>query len=111
MLKAIELEVSADQLHREVGELVRQARRSAGLTQEQLASALALERTTITNIEAGKQSISILQLYGIARVLGTRPEALLPHFDPEPELDSALPDKYERIREAILSNIGASSQT
>lgn len=90
---------------------MRQTRRSAGLTQEQLANALALERTTITNIEAGKQSISLFQLYSIARVLDTRPEALLPHFDPEPELDSGLPGKYEKIREAILSNIGARSQT
>lgn len=47
-------------------------------SQEDLALALGLSRTSITNIERGRQPIQLHTLYKIADVLGVEPTVLLP---------------------------------
>jgi transcriptional regulator with XRE-family HTH domain len=50
----------------------------SGMTQEKLAQIVGLSRTSITNIEKGRQHIALHQLYAIAEALRVRPDALLP---------------------------------
>lgn len=61
-----------------VGAEVRAAREAAGLSQEQLAVAVGLSRTSITNLEMGRQQTPLHVLYAIAEVVGMALKDLLP---------------------------------
>lgn len=61
-----------------VGERVRTIRHLAGMTQAELATRAALTRTSITHLEAGKQNLSLLSLYMVARALDVPIQMLLP---------------------------------
>jgi transcriptional regulator with XRE-family HTH domain len=60
------------------GKLLRQARRKAGLTQEVLADRVGLTRTSITNIEAGRQPVNLELLYRFAAAVQSDAADLLP---------------------------------
>ncbi len=47
------------------------------MSQEQLANAVSLTRTSIVNIEAGRQKLLLHNLFRIAEALGVRPTELL----------------------------------
>ena len=53
-------------------------RKSKRMTQQALADAVGLTRTSIVNIEAHKQSMSLPTLWHIARALGVPVRKLLP---------------------------------
>lgn len=57
-----------------VGAAVRLLRRGYGATQAELAKAVGRERTSITNIEAGKQLLSVDLLCAIADAVGAEVE-------------------------------------
>ncbi len=61
-----------------VGQQIRKARKEHGLTQAQLATNVSLTRTSITNIEHGRQKLLLHTLYEIANALAIEPHALLP---------------------------------
>jgi transcriptional regulator with XRE-family HTH domain len=60
-----------------VAETVRRARKSAGLSQEELAFEAGLDRTYISQVERGKRNVTIVVLAKIARALKTPPDRLL----------------------------------
>ena len=70
-----------DGLYRDFGEHFREARKAAGLTQEHVAERVGLTRTSVTNIERGRQHISLHQLYLLAAAVGRQPAELLPDHD------------------------------
>jgi putative transcriptional regulator len=86
-----------------IGERVREQRRRAGLTQAELGEALGLSRTAVTNIEAGKQAITVEALIGVARRVRCDLADLLPMTVQEQrhplvlgvELSEALPDGWQ----------------
>jgi transcriptional regulator with XRE-family HTH domain len=61
-----------------VGKRVREVRRNASFTQEQLASQLGISRPSVSNIEKGRQQILVHTLYAIAEALGVNVRDLLP---------------------------------
>lgn len=65
-------------LYKDFGRLVRDHRRRLGLTQEQLADHVGLSRTSITNVEQGRQKVLLHQMFALAESLQIRPEVLLP---------------------------------
>ena len=65
-------------LYRAVGEAIRSARLAQDMTQEQLAKAVGFLRTSVVNIEAGRQRVPLATLYDIADALGVQAAALLP---------------------------------
>jgi len=69
-------------LYRLIGEAIREQRRNGGtrLTQQELADSTGgkIRRSTLANIEVGKQQISLYQLYLVAAALGVQPTELLP---------------------------------
>ncbi len=73
--------ISEDKLYQQVGILVRLARENRGLSQLDLAQRIGLQRTSVTNIEAGKQKIQLHTLFNVAHALGISPESLLPLDD------------------------------
>jgi transcriptional regulator with XRE-family HTH domain len=63
----------------ELGRRVREARKKhKGLTQDKLARAVGLQRTSITNIECGRQPLAVDVFVRLASVLGCAPADLLP---------------------------------
>jgi transcriptional regulator with XRE-family HTH domain len=68
-----------DLLYMEFGRLLRQSRTNAGLTQSQVAERVGLSRTSITNMEKGRQHVLLHQLFLLASAVGVTPSDLLPH--------------------------------
>ena len=69
---------SSDELYAEIGKRISKARLDFGMTQEQLGKQLSLSRTSITNIEGGRQKILVHILLEIADVLEVKVGDLLP---------------------------------
>src|SRR6266568_9012680 len=65
-------------LYNLIGSTIRQERRKAEMTQEQLADAVGVLRTSITNIEAGRQKLPLHVLYEICIALGVEIATILP---------------------------------
>jgi transcriptional regulator with XRE-family HTH domain len=56
--------------YQELGQNIQRARKAARITQAELARAVRLSRTSITNIERGRQPVPVELLDRICRVLG-----------------------------------------
>lgn len=88
-----------DSIYETFGKLVRLHRqRLEGMTQAQLGERVGLSRTSITNIEQGRQPVSLHQFLVIAHVLQVPPEALLPRpgtDDRASKRDVSLPEDTE----------------
>lgn len=76
-----------------LGQMIRERREQLGLTQEQVAKALALSRTSIVNIEKGRQRIIAFQLVSLAGALRCEVADLLP---------PAAPPREEELRRLLL---------
>lgn len=61
--------MAAETVNQRVGARVRAARDATGITQSQLAGYMRLSRTSIANIEAGRQSLDLEGAALVARVL------------------------------------------
>ena len=67
-----------DEICKRFGKLLAGRRTEARMSQEAFAKAVGLSRTSITNIERGRQPISLHTLYFMADILGIEPADLLP---------------------------------
>ncbi|SRR6266571_494059 len=77
----------------ELGQKIRQARKARGLNQAQLGQMLSLSRTSITNIERGRQRILCHLLVEISNAVGVEARHLLPSRPKHSsELVEALPE-------------------
>jgi transcriptional regulator with XRE-family HTH domain len=70
--------MTVEPVYVEFGRLVRGHRQRLKLTQDQLAERVGLSRTSITNIEQGRQKVLLHQIFRIAESLEVSPETLLP---------------------------------
>lgn len=66
------------EFHAQLGVAVARAREAAGFTQEELAGAVGFSRSSVSNLEAGRQTISAWRLHQLAGVLRVPAVALLP---------------------------------
>lgn len=73
--------MNSELLYNEFGAQLKKARRSAKLTQERLADQVGLSRTSITNIEKGRQHVTLHVLFLLAGALRIKPKDLLPEMD------------------------------
>lgn len=67
-----------DPFYVELGARVRARREELRLTQAILADEIGISRTSLTNIECGRQRLLVEQLVSIAEKLSTTPSQLLP---------------------------------
>lgn len=71
--------------YEQLGERIARAReKRPGLTQAKLAKQVGLSRTSIVNIEAGRQPVYLHHLVVIADMLQVAPAALIPQASAEP---------------------------
>ena len=83
-----------------VGRRLKALREHAGLTQEQLAGAAGVARTTVQNTESGRNLVSLLYAVQLCNVLGCGVQSLLDQPRPPAENHArpAAPDPLARIR-------------
>lgn len=98
-------------LYEDVGRRIRDARkrRRPPLTQEGLAKLVSLTRTSITNVEKGRQKFLLHTLVDIAASLHVDPSSLLPPSSAEPDqrLEAALKNRPKAEKAWIKSTVTA----
>ena len=67
--------------YQQFGRKLRQARQEAGLSQADLAVAINRTRTSISNIEKGRQGISLHTFGKLLQILNIQADTLLPSAD------------------------------
>ncbi len=65
-----------DRFYVDAGQRINKARRDAGLTQQALAAVSGLTRSSVANVEAGRQRIPLHVLASMAKPLGVEPGVL-----------------------------------
>jgi len=75
------VDMEIELIYKEFGKLIKKSRTAANLTQAGLAKRVGLSRTSITNIEKGRQHINLHMLYVLSDSIGVRPSDLLPDKD------------------------------
>ena len=85
-----------DQFYERVGVQVREARLENNLTQAALAARISLTRSSIANLEAGRQRIPLHLIVVIADVLGVEASDLIPSSLLEPTRN-----EHSSIRERL----------
>lgn len=97
----------------EVGRKIRAAREDRGLTQDALASLVSLTRTSITNIEKGRQKLLLHTLVDVAVALNIPPLKLLPDNRPESgnrAVDQLLKSRSPKERAWVRSALNLSKK-
>jgi transcriptional regulator with XRE-family HTH domain len=64
-------------MNREVGAMLRTIRERLGLTQQHVADRVGLERTSISNMESGRQGISLQNLSAICAAFDMEPHIIM----------------------------------
>ena len=63
--------------HKLVGLRIQHMREALGITQEELAKRVGLDRTSVVNTEAGRQLLFLQGIEAYAKALGTTPKHLM----------------------------------
>lgn len=77
MRKRVIMTTILEPVYRQFGAKMEQIRATLGWTQDQLGKAVGLNRTSITNIEAGKQRILLHDVERFAKAFNVEPKTLL----------------------------------
>jgi transcriptional regulator with XRE-family HTH domain len=101
--------IPSEQIYERMGKLIRSRRKKLNLTQDDLAQRVTLKRTSITNIEKGRQKIQVHTLFELAAALEVDPVTLIP--SPKAQETDAIkervkgfrPDEREFVK-SVLSN-------
>ena len=88
-----------EDLYKAVGQRIRRIREEHQLTQAELASLVSLTRSSITNIEQGRQKLLLHTLYDIANALVVKPSHLLPEA-----INTIKAEAFEQHLSGDLSN-------
>ena len=87
---------SGSELYKFVGKRIRAVREKRKVSQERLAKQIGLTRTSVTNIEGGRQKLLLHTLVEIAKQLHVPTVDLLPNETNELKLPSGVPASVER---------------
>jgi transcriptional regulator with XRE-family HTH domain len=95
--------LDTENFYTEVGIRIRQAREEAGFSQQKLGTLVKLSRTSITNIELGRQKFLLHTLLDIALALKVRPIRLLPEMDTslEKEINKLPQEEQSWVRSVV----------
>lgn len=96
----------AGDFYRKVGEKIRVKRQHRGLSQDGLAKAIGLKRTSLSNIEKGRQNVLLHTFCEIAETLNVSPGELLPDgvksgLNPPPNLGALRKEVREFVEAGI----------
>lgn len=93
------------------GQTLRKVRKAAGLSQEDLGKAVGLNRTSVSNIEKGRQKILLHTFSEVAQVLKAELRDLLPlPIDEKPMVEPDMSRLRPAERAFIAKGIGLDSR-
>lgn len=69
-------------LYSQIGKRIKELRKEKGFTQSRLAEIVSLTRTSITNIEKGRQKLLVHTLWDLADAIGVHPKSFFPQDNP-----------------------------
>ena len=94
-------------MYKEVGKLLRAHRLKANMSQSGLARQVGHTRTSITNIEAGRQRVPLDLLFTLANVLHVEVRELLPALDADlpAEVQRKIPKQYDESQVRALKRV------
>ncbi|TAM79642.1 MAG: XRE family transcriptional regulator [Acidobacteria bacterium] len=76
--------MSPDPIYKHIGAVIKERRETLGLKQKELAGKLGISRGSLANVEIGRQSVLVHQLYKFAVALQLKtPADLLPQPPPD----------------------------
>ena len=103
--------IESQTFYSQLGIHIKEAREERGLTQEALGNSVGLSRTSITNVEKGKQKVLLHTFVNIANTLKVNPESLLPktQLSSDGELDRILKEHSTEEQTWIKAVIDAAS--
>lgn len=93
----------------QIADRLRQSREYVGLSQEEVATALAISRPAVTNIESGQRKVEATELVTLARLYHRTVEYLLTGKDPvveAPEQLAFLARAFKGLSEKDLDEVG-----
>lgn len=94
-------------LYKEIGKRIRETRELKNINQEELANSIGLSRTSITNIEKGRQKLLVHTLINIAKELSIDVETLLPSYkEPFTKVLNNLSDTHKRTVQEFIKEGG-----
>ena len=104
--------IQTEEIYKIIGCRIRDARRKRLITQESLATQLNLTRTSVTNIEKGRQKLLVHTLIQLSTVLGTTTAELLLGFD---QVNNTFADQIpshltDSIKSWIITGVKASNR-
>jgi transcriptional regulator with XRE-family HTH domain len=88
-------------VYQEIGNRIARARKKSGLSQHDLAVRIGLQRTSVTNIEKGRQKIMVHTLIDMAKHLNVEARDLLPRG----EAASSGHDVTRLFEEGVLNTL------
>lgn len=92
-----------------LAENLRAARAAAGLSQQQVAGVVGIQRTSLSDIENGSRAVSALELKAFAELFETSTDALLGHEIPLPGRGTpeGLVARLEKVTEDLYGYLAA----
>ena len=99
---------TVDPFYRRLGTSIRDRRRKQQITQEAMAAHMGLTRTSIVNIEKGRQHLAVHQLVRMSDLLGCAPGDLIPSAQEDAMLSEKFGDKLpDQKALSFMSEISA----
>ncbi|MCP4617033.1 MAG: helix-turn-helix domain-containing protein [Bradyrhizobium sp.] len=89
--------ITPNDFYTKLGDSIRRRREELRLTQAELGESLGLSRTSVTNIERGRQRLLIDQFQGLCKALGVSMETLLADVDAETRPVVRQPSELRRM--------------
>lgn len=87
-----------DPVYARIGAVLRRRRDEVGMTQATLATRLGLSRTSVTNVERGRQPLAVHQLILASQALSLDPGHLLNEVVAAgPDVEPAVPDAFRDL--------------
>lgn len=83
-------------IYLDFGRRLKAARKSNKVTQNDLAERVGLSRTSITNIERGRQQVSLHVFLSLSKAVGIEPVRLLPDMGLLAPVDQKLKDEVKK---------------
>lgn len=96
--------IDDERLYEAIGKRLKELREANDLTQADLARTLGLERTSVTNIERGRQRPGVHVLYRICAYFHVPVDTLLPAIGSEEIAQRKLPPEAARALEKVRAS-------
>jgi transcriptional regulator with XRE-family HTH domain len=99
-----------DRFYEQFGQRVRTARLGLGLNQEDLGRKVGLERSSISNVEKGRQRVQLHMLVEFAAALDVPPTQLLPDLASASDPLRQVPAETRPFVQGVLKSARARSR-